>query len=223
MISGYDIEEYFSRIPTKTFSELSNGSNGPLVDSAKKAICYDDIVKDYCRKTAVKSVDSILIKDDNIYFIEFKTGFKQKINKGNFDENQWFCKCKDAVCEENMERFLNYQKLSYKEQKRSLNLKAVESICFFNGIIVPRCGASEKRYKLSLIIVVDVSYSPIDALQQMQDSMGKIETDDDNTYKDLNNSFDKLRPGNFNGESIFYDEIFVYSTEQFKELLLKHW
>ena len=222
MIIGYDIEEYFSTTPTKTFSELSDGSNGPLVDSTKKAIYYDDIVKDYCRKITIKSVDSILIKDDNIYFIEFKTGFKQKINKCNFDRNKWYCEDKKAICEENMNRFVQYKNLSYEEQKRSLNLKAVESVCFFNGIIVPMCNVCEKQYKMILIVVVDVSYSPVDALQQMQDAMGKIETDDNNTYKDLNKRFDKLRPSNFDGNALFYDEIFVYSSEEFAERLLNH-
>ena len=59
-------------------------------------------------------------------------------------------------------------------------------------------------------------------LQSMQNEMGGIETEDGNTYKDINSSFNKLRPSNFNGDPIFYDKIFVYSVEQFEELLLKH-
>lgn len=222
MISGYDIENYFSTIPTKTFAELSLGSNGSLIDSTKTAICYDDLVKSYCKIAPLKSVDSIMVKGKNVFFIEFKTGFKQKINKGNFDKNKWFCEHKEEICEENMKRFIDYQKLSYKEQKRSLNLKAVESICFFNGIILPQCTLCDKEYNLVLIVVVDVSSSPIDALQSMQNEMGGIETEDGNTYKDINSSFNKLRPSNFNGDPIFYDKIFVYSVEQFEELLLKH-
>lgn len=222
MINGYDIGEYFSTTPTKTFSELSNGSSGSLINSSQKAICYDDIVKSFCKKAAIKSVDSIFIKDDVIYFIEFKTGFKQKINKSNFDESKWYCEDKKAICKENMNRFKEYKDLSYNEQKRSLNLKAVESAFFFNGIIVPKCNTCDKHYKMVLIVVVDVSYSPIDALQQMQNDMGNIETDNNNTYKNLNNSFDKLRPSNFDGNALFYDEIFIYSSEEFTQNLLRN-
>lgn len=65
----------------KTWKKVSEDdcNNTCMIDSESKCFDYDNgIVKLYNRKNQPKCTDGIIIKDDILYFIEFKNG---KINK----------------------------------------------------------------------------------------------------------------------------------------------
>ena len=114
MIKNLDVEAYFLNNTTKkTFTELSlNAQTGkPLVASEAQGYDYETFVLNLFQSNPIKAVDAVYIKDNTLYFIEFKGGFKQRITYDTFDISNWKCQFTQKTCTEGAKIFLKNQDL----------------------------------------------------------------------------------------------------------------
>lgn len=116
-IAGF-LDKQFQK---KSYRELSANNNGSLIESEKcEAYDFDEIVEYIFPRNKPTSADAMLIKNRNIFLIEFKSGFQRELSESNFDPKQCHCEETDSICEK-------YAKLL----KR--NLKNIESM-FCSGV-----------------------------------------------------------------------------------------
>lgn len=219
MIENIDLVNYFSRFNTDTFKNMSIGSNGPLVESQSYGYNFDQISYDILSGNKLKSVDSIAIRNGIIYFIEFKTGFKKKISTSNFDKSKWPCPSNDnKFCEEGAKYFLENQKLTAIEMNQSIQMKLVESFCVFEKFIIPECEESSDSYKVKFIAVIDaVNEIPLEMYENALNSLAKL-NNEDNVLDSLRKSLRKYIIKDKYNKSVFYDEVDVYTKQQFDQL-----
>ena len=74
----------------KSYKELSANNNGSLID---------EIVEYIFPRNKPTSADAMLIRNTNIFLIEFKSGFQRKFSEKNFDQRQCQCEETGAICE----------------------------------------------------------------------------------------------------------------------------
>lgn len=180
------INSKISSIPETTFheiihDELKKRNKDASEDELKDALVnhpFYEIVKgisidskiynfDYLSellrgKNKLSSHDSIIVKNNTILFVEFKTGFCDKINHNTYDSAEDKCPydgtkphCKDYWIEAKHKR--NAEKLNL---VKSLQLKTLESF-----ILLQAAYPQLKTYKVKLIIVIDVG--PIDIIESI--------------------------------------------------------
>lgn len=78
----------------KSYKELSANNNGSLIESEKcEAYDFDEIVEYIFPRNKPTSADAMLIRNTNIFLIEFKSGFQRKFSEKNFDQRQ--CQCEE--------------------------------------------------------------------------------------------------------------------------------
>ena len=84
----------------KSYKELSANNNGSLIESEKcEAYDFDEIVEYIFPRNKPTSADAMLIRNTNIFLIEFKSGFQRKFSEKNFDQRQCQCEETGAICE----------------------------------------------------------------------------------------------------------------------------
>lgn len=69
----------------------NQGNPISLVKSDLMIYCFDDISENIYqdkRKDKTASVDGMIITNEVVYLVEFKSGFKRKITKENFDKTK---------------------------------------------------------------------------------------------------------------------------------------
>lgn len=222
MIKNINITDFLSKYSEKeflgTFKELSKGSNGILVNSEEIGYNFDAISKDLFRGNKLKSADSIAVKKDTIYFIEFKTGFKKIIDFKNFDFNLWKCKTTGNCCKDGLHYFQQYHNATLNEMKLSIHLKLIESFFILDKIIIPNCSYSETSYKLKFIAVIDgVNDAPLDMIESGLNSLSKIESKN-NFIDDFKKSLKKYIIKDSNENNLLFDEVSVLQKEEFDRL-----
>lgn len=100
-IAKYAKENWVSERYYNTITEVSASKNcEPFVDSPKKIFWFDNISSDFylSKDNMPTSADGAIITDRVLYLIEFKSGFKKKITKQNFDVEKATCEYKDGIC-----------------------------------------------------------------------------------------------------------------------------
>lgn len=222
MINNINIEDflknYNNKLFFKTLKELSEGSNGCLVNSEEMGYNFDEISKSLLRGSKLKSADSIVVKKDVIYFIEFKTGFEKIINIKNFDYSLWKCEKTGECCTDGLRYFKNYHQSTLDEMKLSIHLKLIESFLILDKFILPSCVNEEHSYKLKFVAVIDgVNDAPLDMLESGLNSLGKIESKN-NSIDDFKKSLKKYIIKDSENNNLLYDEVNVLQKEEFDRL-----
>ena len=102
-MTKYNLNEYLKSnysYTQKTITEISKSDNGKgsLVECDKKMYCFDDISSDIYSNDKPASADGIIVVSNNVYLVEFKTGFKQTITKKNYDPKKMICPRYELKC-----------------------------------------------------------------------------------------------------------------------------
>ena len=220
MIKNKDVLQFLTSLDSTeykaTFKKLSQGSNGYLVDSEALGYNFDKIKSYLLHGDKLKSADALTIKDDSIYFIEFKTGFEKRISDSNFDYSKWKCDATNDFCEQGSKYFKMYQKSTLEVYKLSNFAKLLESFLIFEKFILPNCNDTEIQFKLKYIVVVDaVKDEPVDAIETILYELGNI-NNNSNRINQFKRSIKKYQFKDSTGQYVLYDDVDVFMKEQFE-------
>lgn len=217
-ISMYAKNNWLSDRHYNTISRISDPGNGQsLVDSPKKTFWFDHISDDlyYDKGNLPTSADGVIITDRMICFVEFKTGFKKKITKQNFDAVKGACKHKGAVCNFYWNLFFDNQKTETKQLISSIRDKAIESYITLEKKLLPICAlAGDQNYKLVFIAVIDGNGE-----DNMEATLGELcskEPSHENCFNDVRKALKRCaNQKDADGQDYYYDEIKVMSPAEF--------
>ena len=160
-----DLEAYITSKwgpPNKSVREISMSDDGiPLVDSERLIYCFDDLCKDiYLARSLPTSADGLIFHSKCIELIEFKSGFKDKITKENFNVEDAKCIYKGEICEDYWSMFRKNRKHEKEILIESLRLKAIESYITLEQHLFPECDVfPDKKQRVNLLIVIDAEES----------------------------------------------------------------
>ena len=73
----------------KSVTDISKSKDASLVENDMELYCFDDICANlYDHDKKPTSADAFIIDGKNIELVEFKSGFKNKLTKKNFDKER---------------------------------------------------------------------------------------------------------------------------------------
>ena len=176
----------------KPISELSKTGKGTsLVESSEELYSFDDICKSfYKNKKVPTSADALRVTNRTVEFVEFKSGFKQRITKNNFDSEKGRCDALKEVCEDYWNKFFELQKANKAELIYVIRLKALESYITLEKQILPLCQDTTAYVSLKLIVVIDG-----DAVDSMEDTLSGLagkEPPEGNSISDVKKALIRL-------------------------------
>lgn len=205
----------------KPLSEISKPENKktPLVNRHEKIYCFDCISKKIHGKDKPCSVDGLFFYKNTAYFVEFKTGFKKKITRKNYNEDKAMCPRYKHPCKDYGDLFFKNQDKETEELKSSIKFKAIESYITLEKQILPCCQEVGKC-KLVLLVVVDV-----DAIEDYENTLSDLgkeyipsETVNSNEIDSISNALNNYRLKKDKHSppyDYYYDEIEVMSADEF--------
>lgn len=203
----------------KSYKELSANNNGSLIESEKcEAYDFDEIVEYIFPRNKPTSADAMLIRNTNIFLIEFKSGFQRKFSEKNFDQRQCQCEETGAICEKYAKLLKRNLKNIEKELKSNLFQKASESRWILEYHFFPEfCkGCEYDKFRVHYIIVIDkVKENPVDSMEQIIDEMANIHRTE-NFYERMEASVKRLYCESRFGKKAFYHKVAVCSVQEFK-------
>jgi len=197
-------------------TDLSKSETGvSLVTSPNQLYNFDDISKSlYAPGKAPTSVDGLDVSATDIQLVEFKSGFKQRVTKQNFDPVQGRCLDANKVCEEYWMLFFQNQKANIHALISSIRFKAVESYITFEKQVFPLCQDVGMSIPIKLVVVIDE-----DEVAGIEDTYselaGNAETRD-NHFSAIRKALRRLTDlHDANGATYFYDSIEVLSVQDY--------
>lgn len=205
-----------------TVSVASKNSLGmPLVESDFEIYNFDTICQSLFPGTEnPTSADGIQFSNNNIQLIEFKSGFKQKITKNNFDIEHAKCDETGKVCDFYWELFWDNQKRKIKELISVIRLKAIESYVVLEKHIFPACDVNQtgKLSRIKFTVVIDE-----DSVDGIEDTLAELS----GTEPKTNNAVTSVRQAlkrllsckDLEGNTYFYDEIEVLTANDYHNLI----
>lgn len=221
-MTSKNLEAYISNNwgpPQKTISEISASNNSePLVRSEKKMYCLDDICKDiYVPKYLPTSADGLDFRPRCIHLIEFKSGFRDKITKENFDLDTAKCESKGDLCQDYWKSFRRVRELEKEALVDSLRLKAIESYITLDRCLLPLCEELPgKQVRIKLTAVIDAEES--DTMEDMLAELAGKKPKSDNPYKNIRQALSRLQQQtDKKGITYYYDEIEVISAQEYQK------
>lgn len=95
----------------KSVTDISKSKDTSLVESEMKLYCFDDICANlYDQDKKPASADAFIINKKSIELVEFKSGFKNKVTKKNFDKERGKCPKTQEICEDYWKLFFDKRK-----------------------------------------------------------------------------------------------------------------
>lgn len=219
-IGKYIINNWESHLDTvKNIS--SSSLRVPLVDSLVKLYNFDEVCENLYENNSRKpsSADGILVLDDGIILIEFKTGFKRKITRENLNEEKSKCQKTNEYCKEYWNLFFKEQRLEKSVLISSIKLKAVESYTTLEKKVMPLCENLQKpKCFIKFFVVIDENGE--DNMENMLSELSMSESSETNCFQEIKESLKRYHKiSDTKGEDYFYDEIRVLSSVDFKALI----
>lgn len=226
-MNTYEIQKYADSnwgAYAQPFTEISknNHTNIPLVNDDTIAYNFDSICKSmFSEDKAPASADGLSIHSHYIELVEFKTGFKQRITKDNFDTQKGACEKTGKVCDLYWELFFDNQKRKIKELVASIRLKAIESYITLEKQLFPLFTDDVNPIKIHLTIVIDE-----DGIDEMEDTLAELSgsvAKGKNIYQDIRCSLSRLnKMTDAEGKSYYYDNIDIISFKDFEKHQKSH-
>ena len=168
-------------------------------------------------KNVPTSADGIQFIDNDIKLIEFKSGFKQKITKKNFDEEIAKCDSTNKICEEYWNLFWENQKRKIDELISSVRLKAIESYITLEKHIFPKCDEFGANHTSKLVFMVVVDEEGIDGFEDALAELSGSDLKTDNNLFSIKKSLKRLSNNkDWLGNTYLYDSIEVLTAQDFK-------
>lgn len=191
----------------------------PLVTSDNLLFHFDKISESlYAQGKAPTSADGLNITSRSIEFIEFKSGFKRKITKNNFDKEQGWCEDGEKVCDAYWSLFFKEQKKEIAELISSIRFKAIESYITLEKQILPKCQQTNVHIPLKFVVVVDE-----DEVDSAEDTLAELAGDadsEDNHFSAIRSALQRLTgQRDVDGNEYYYDCIEVLSATDFANRL----
>ena len=205
----------------KSISECSKPSKdkAPLVESEIEVYCFDDICKKYFDENRLPaSVDCVDFTEKEIYLVEFKSGFREKITKENYKKSeQAICEHMKGICEYYWSNFFKLRDIEKEELISNLKLKAIDTYMVFGKKVFPLCDKCESK-RLHLIVVIDADY-----IDNMEDTLGELagcSVTSNNWVTKIKNSLSRFKvEKDALGNDYLYDEIDVYTVQEYKHFM----
>ena len=199
-------------------TELSKNNDGvSLVDSSVELYNFDDISQSlFARGKKPTSADGLGFNDLTMELVEYKSGFKQRITKNNFDPAKGRCPDPDMnrVCEDYWKLFFKNQQTNISELISSIRNKAIESYISLEKQVFPRCQDSCRPMRLKLVVVIDE-----DGIDSMEDTYAELAGNnnaEDNHFSAIKNALQRLvNHRDAEGNAYFYDCIEVISVQDY--------
>lgn len=205
---------------TKSYRELSANSKGSLIESEKEeAYDFDEITEYIFPKNKPASADAILIKNKDIFLIEFKSGFERKLSAENIASKKCQCEETGHICEKYSGLLKGSLKNIEKELKANLFQKAAESRWVLECHLLPEAFKESEytEFRVHYIIVTDkVKENPVDAMEQILDESANIHRKD-NFYERMEASVKRLYCESRFGKKAFYHKVEVCSVQEFQQ------
>lgn len=201
----------------KAVTELSKDKkNGtPLVESGKQLYDFDTIcglLFPEDKKPA--SADGLEITPREVRLIEFKTGFRKKITRENFDVEKGLCKKAGEVCEDYWGLFFKKQKKDTGELISSIQFKAVESYLTLQKKLLPLCPEAGEPLPLAFIVVADAD--AVDGMVDILTGLSKRKEESRTSLGQIRSSLKKyLQLLDESGEVYCYDRVEVLTASQY--------
>lgn len=201
-----------------SITNISRSNNGEsLVLHSTEIYNFDLICKDlFPHGNPPCSADGICCTNNSIELIEFKSGFKQKLTKSNYDP-------KLAECPTHHEECVPYYKIFWENQKRknqelieSIRSKAIESYILLEKHFLLQCAEKDDGApsKLSLTVVIDDA--GIDGNENILSELAGEENVNDNNIYSIKQALNRLiNKTDANGAPYFYDQISVLTAEEY--------
>lgn len=205
-----------------TITEASGRGDGTvsLVQSDMKVYHFDDIcLSIFDEANSPASVDGIwIMHNGNIGLVEFKSGFKKKITKKNFDWEKARCPRNGQECEDYRDLFFKNQRAEDHILISSIRDKAIESYVALEKHVFMCCddfGETRKPVKLILYIVIDED--PVESMEDMLADLADENLDESNHVSVIRSALKRL-VGKVDsaGNTYYYDRIEVMSAKEFK-------
>ena len=212
------VQEHWSSYK-KSVTELSKSNHTTLVENSMELYCFDDICDNlYSKEKKPTSADAFLIDGQSVELVEFKSGFKNKITKKNFDVEQARCRDADKICTDYWRLFSEKRKKEINELVQNIRIKAIESYITLEKFIFPCCQSSEAKFQLKFLVVIDAD--SIDGMEETLAELAGISSSQDNPYTSIKKSLRRLvNCVDINENPYFYDDINVLSVMDFQNYL----
>lgn len=203
----------------KSVTDISKSKDASLVENDMELYCFDDICANlYDHDKKPTSADAFIIDGKNIELVEFKSGFKNKLTKKNFDKERGKCPKTKEICEDYWKLFFDKRKKEGDELILNIRIKAVESYITLEKHIFPSCPPSEIPMSLKFLVVIDE-----DGVDGMEDTLAELA----GAKKVKNNPYTSIRKSlrrlvvcrDKDGNQYFYDNVEVLSVMDFQNHL----
>ncbi len=210
-------EECFEQI--SVISAPDNKPHQPLVRSDVKIFNFDKITKMIYPNhldSLPASADGIFLMKDTLYFVEFKTGFKKRITKQNFDPTLMTCPHINLVCGgylvcgEYRDLFFKNQGNETKLLVDSIKFKAVNSFITFDKMMLPSC--TELQFlKTHYIAVIDAGGD--------DETIAMLGNEESGDIKSVRDSLQQYSKEKGNATGYYYNAVEVMTAVQFLEFI----
>lgn len=224
-----EVEKYLDKLFKKeSYRKLSAVSKEKSLENSpvEEAYNFDEISEYIFSSNKPASADALLIKNNTIYLMEFKSGFERKISLYNFDRTKCNCEKLGDICDDYAELMKKHLENIERELKANLFQKAAESRWVLEYHLLPEIYkntdkiADNFNFPVQYIIVTDkVKDNPVDAMEQMLDDLGNIHNQD-NFYERMEHSVKRLYCESCYGKKAFYEKVEVYAVQEFEEMFL---
>lgn len=194
-----------------TLKECSKNDQGvSIVYNNKKAFNFDKISKKIF-PSGLTSIDSICFRNKHIDFVEFKSGFLDKIDM-NYNPSTYPC-----IDEEYFKLLTKVRKKEKKELTQNIQLKIVESLYVLKDIILPKCDDTSTEYDINFTLVFESGkINPLDEFEIGVENLANIKE----TRNKLFRSLRKYQGQDSNGNKIFFEKIDIISNLEFNNLAI---
>lgn len=203
-----------------TFLSKRDDNGESLVTNDKKLFWFDSISKELYRGgECPASTDGLDVSETAIEFIEFKSGFKQRLTKKTFTASRATCPHiagREHICDDYWDLFWKNQGHERKILIDSLRLKAIESyITLDKKVIASLCPMpNPKKIKVKLTIVIDED--EVDSIEDTLAGLANKAPEPHNCFAEIKAALGRLvNQKDATGQGYFYDEIAVISAVDF--------
>lgn len=214
----YALEKWARYLLPVTKLSLSHQRGSiPMVQHEKEMYNFDAICDDLFSKQNHKrpsSADALDISSQVIRLVEFKSGFRPKISRENFDSEKGRCEVSGQVCEEYWKLFFKLQDFQTRELFDSLRAKAVESMLTLEKQILPLCEDASHPIRILYVVVIDAD--PVDQMENILDELGTQPKQATNVFSGIRKALSRLvNIQDATGNTYCYDEVEVFSPKEY--------
>lgn len=223
MSNNISLKEYIEnkyKLYLSPITDLSCNEQKKFIKDQRKLYNFDKMICEFYNETCKpKSADALYMLDDNtILFVEFKTGYKDKVCIRSIDENKYCKNCSDntlhTICNEKFKWFLKHKDLTKEDMKKAIFLKVAESYIIFKEKFIQdyatRCSNNIINYKFIFWLVID---APVDSFPNSYKKNNDVSSNDiNNIFQDMQKSIKRFYDRQ---NSSYYSEILVLNKHQF--------